>query len=167
MANLGDLSGLYNFSKRLKSVNDYTKIAPKIVEKLCTYGKEYAESLYAGSADQNNNNPISVEYEISNNNAKIIANGTQIAYLEFGTGEKGVGTYNGKIPDIQFNFYSSRLGTNVQLNGWTYSYANYLDPTIPVWNGFQAEAQMWKTSQYLRRIIPQVVREVVASEKIS
>lgn len=169
MANSFDLSGLKNFQKKLEKVKERKELFKDIVYKLCELGTTYAKALYSSSKSQKNKNPITVSYNIlsDGHEAKIVADGTQIAYLEFGTGERGRGTYDGKLPDVKFRFFSERLGYDVKLYGWTYSYANYLDDTQEDWGGFEAQAQMWKTSQYLRRMIPQIIKEVTNNESIS
>ena len=163
MAKLGDLSGFNNFRSKINGLNKNKKsdLFSEILTRLCKLGSEYAHSLYNFSRNDGDES-ITVNSEVlaDGYSARIVAEGNQIAYLEFGTGEMGRNSYKGNLPNISLSFYSSRLGQNVQLDGWTYSYANYLDKSQPMWKGFQAQAQMWKTAQYLRSIIPQVIREV-------
>jgi hypothetical protein len=158
-----DLKGLDNFKRKLNFLKkkNWEDFINDILEKICSVGIEYASSLYSGDIQ------VSKQIVEKGKSAKIIAEGNKIAYLEFGTGEMGRGSYEGQLPDITLRFHSNRLGQDVELNGWTYSYANYLNPEQQMWQGFEAKAQMWKTSQYLKKIIPQIIREVAKSESVS
>jgi hypothetical protein len=156
MGEFANLEGLKNFRKKLERLEDnLPSLARRILTKICEYGVTYATSLYNSSEN------IKVNYELlSDNSAKIIANGVKVAYLEFGTGERGRSTYEGNLPDQTISFYSNRLHQDVTLNGWVYSYAHEIDQQQNLWGGFAAQAQMWKTSQYLRQVIPQIIKEV-------
>lgn len=156
MSNFAKLDGLKNFRKKLDNVKeDLPLLVQMILTKVCEVGTQYAKSLYSSSAN------IKLRYELVNErSAKIIAEGEAIAYLEFGTGERGRGTYQGKLPDQTISFYSNRLQQDVTLNGWVYSYAHEIDNNQLMWGGFTAQSQMWRTAQYLRQIIPQIAKEV-------
>ena len=154
MSKFADLKGLKNFTRKVKEidVNDKEK---EILNRICELGVAYAKSLY-------NTKNVKVEYAIyCDNTATIRANGDEVAYIEFGTGERGRGTYEGNLPTKELSFYSNRLKQKVSLEGWVYSYANEIDYNQAFWVGFGAKAQMWKTAQYLRENIDNIVREVV------
>lgn len=156
MAKIASLKGLNRFRNRLSEAQKKMTDLQEIVIHICEAGMSYARSLYGGTEN------ITLSAEFVGNVGKIIAQGNQIAYLEFGTGERGNGTYQGQLPENALTFYSNRLGRDVVLEyGWTYSYANKLDENQPLWQGYQAQAQMWKTAQYLRENIRQIVQEVV------
>lgn len=156
MSNFANLNGLNNFRNKLrKAQEDFPELCRNILIRVCKAGQEYAHSLYNSSKN------IEVTYELySDFSAKIIAKGHQVAYLEFGTGERGRGTYEGKLPDKSISFHSTRLGQDVTLNTWVYSYAHELDENQATWGGFAAQSQIWKTAQYLRKVIPQIIKEV-------
>lgn len=156
MPNLANLDGLNRFKEKVQNIKDNLPfLAQMILTKVCKAGTEYAKGLYSSD------NHIELKYElVSDKTAKIIASGEQIAYLEFGTGERGRGTYQGRLPDQTIEFYSNRLQQDVTLNGWVYSYAHEIDNNQSMWGGFSAQAQMWRTAQYLRQIIPQIIKEV-------
>ena len=156
-----DLSGLLNFTKKVKNCKNKILNTNEMLFKICNTAINYAYSLY------NDIGSITIHSEISNGRAVIYAQGDQIAYLEFGTGETGNHTYQGNLPEKTIEFYSQKFGKDIVLEyGWTYSYANKIDETQSLWVGFEAQAQMWKTAQYIRRILPQIIQEVVNSESI-
>lgn len=149
-----DLSGLKNFIQKVNNI-DVNGKEKQILNRLCELGVAYAKSLY-------NTENIEVEYAIyCNNTATIRAKGDEVAYIEFGTGERGRGTYEGNLPTKKLRFHSNRLNQDVVLDGWVYSYAHEIDYNQSFWIGFGANAQMWKTSQFLRENIDRIVREVV------
>jgi hypothetical protein len=156
MKQIANLDGLNNFKRKLLNINkNLSNFSQQILQKICQQGVSYAQSIYPSSEN------INVKYEIlGDNSAKIIANGKKIAYLEFGTGENGRNTYEGELPTETISFYSTRLQQNVTLNGWIYSYAHEIDQNQKLWGGAPSQAQMWKTSQYLRQILPQIIKEV-------
>lgn len=154
MSKFADLKGLKNFTRKVKEIDVFDK-ASLIINRVCELGVAYAKSLYSTES-------VNVEYNINGDNtATIIASGDEVAYIEFGTGERGRGTYEGNLPTKELSFYSNRLKQKVSLEGWVYSYANEIDYNQAFWVGFGAKAQMWKTAQYLRENIDNIVREVV------
>lgn len=156
MQKFADLSGLRNFTEKVKSIKSTYNDFNAILNKICEVGSSYAKSLYGNSQN------ASVSYQIKNeNSATIYANGKKIAYMEYGTGEIGRGSYDGDLPTQNISFFSERLQTDVTLNGWVYSYANELDDSQEPWDGFSAKAQMWKTANYLRDNIASIVKGAV------
>lgn len=154
--NFADLTGLNNFKSKLSTRTSQLQNTEKILMRLCQIGSDYARGLYAGSEN------ILLEWRIEGNVGVIIANGDKIAYLEYGTGEKGRGSYLGKLPTEQISFYSNKYQEDIVLpNGWTYSYAKELGLTDVAWGGIEAKAQMWKTAQYIRTHAARIIREVV------
>lgn len=126
-----DLSGLNNFQQELldyqNGVNGYVdRVLTAILEK----GVQYAQEEYAGIPE------INCYYKKGkkNGNGQIIAedtrttdasqpNSAQIAYLEFGYGVEGEGTYEGTLP---------AKGVD-QTGSWTYYYASeYKDNILGV-----------------------------------
>lgn len=153
-----DLSRFLNKIKKYSKPNLNNKIG-EILERLCKLGEDYARSLYNASE-------ITIEWGYTNSEktkATITASGTKIAYLEFGTGERGRGSYEGNLPTQDISFYSNAYQQDVTVNGWTYSYAHELGLSDKKVAGFSAQAQMWKTAQYLRTQFVKIAREVVKS----
>lgn len=152
------LEGLEAFKKKVASLND--KIINQleyILKRIQELGTEYAKSLYSGENIKVDTTILSGE-----NKGTIFAEGIAVAYLEFGTGEKGRGSYEGNLPNQRIEFFSTRLQKDVTLDKWVYSYAHEIDYTQSLWGGFVAQSQMWKTAQYLRKIIPQIVKEAIS-----
>ena len=96
MAVKADLTGLHNFKKRLENISTQT-LAEKIVKALCEYGANYAQGMYGSES-------ITVTAEnMSSVGGSIIAKDSKgekatIGYLEFGTGVRGEGSYEGTLP---------------------------------------------------------------------
>lgn len=142
-----------HFSDKLKRIvaEDTLK---RILETLCDYGTRYARLSYGGV-----DSSITVDYEISADGVGIItAQGEQIAYIEYGTGEKGRGAYEGKLPDQLISFHSNAYDVDVTLQGWTYSYAKELGITDKPWSGTEPKANMWKTAKYLRDVFANITK---------
>lgn len=151
---VADLKGLKRFKKKVQECSSHPNRAEVVLRRLCEAGMAYAKNLYG-------DNSISVTYSIDGNgNGSIIANGERIAYLEYGTGEQGRGSYEGNLPTQDISFYSTRLGQDVTVDGWTYSYAHEFDSSLPKWKGSTAKAQMWTTARWLRDNAAKIIREV-------
>ncbi len=81
---------LGRFANKLYKIGT-NNLANTTTELLADKGKEIAREQYKGTT-------ISVDSIVNNNTATIIANGKQVAYLEYGTGLIGKGTYKGNLP---------------------------------------------------------------------
>lgn len=158
-----DLSGLENFKKRLANINTQS-LAEKIVIAFCNKGSEYAQSLYGGES-------ITVQPKsISGNRGSIVAIDSKgekatIGYLEFGTGVRGEGSYEGTLPtqDITFEAYNRQ----VTVDKWTYNYAYNYEPQLRTTQvqGATAQAQMWNTAKYLRENAVAIIKQVLGANK--
>lgn len=157
-----DLTGLNNFKKRLESISTQT-LAEKIVKALCEYGANYAQGMYGGES-------ITVTAEnVDSVGGSIIAKDSKgekaiIGYLEFGTGVKGEGSYNGPLPTQNINFVSPSYG-QITTNGWQYYYAYQQGLSQKQWQGSQAQSQMWNTAKYLRENAVAIINQVLGANK--
>ncbi len=110
---------------------------------------------------------VHLSYSVNGNIAYIAAEGKQVAYIEYGTGYRGEGSYGGETPDQPITFTS--FGQEITIDKWTYYYAYKLNMTPTAWVGMPAQAQMWKTEQYIienaQRILNEVFDEYVKSIK--
>lgn len=157
-----DLTGLNNFKKRLESISTQT-LAEKIVKALCEYGANYAQGMYGGES-------ITVTAEnVDSVGGSILAKDSKgekaiIGYLEFGTGIKGEGSYNGPLPTQNINFVSPSYG-QITTNGWQYYYAYQQGLSQKQWQGSQAKSQMWNTAKYLRENAVAIINQVLGANK--
>ena len=154
MGKFADLKGLNRFRKKVSALEKKVADIETILEALCKEGEEYARNLYGGSLD------VELRHEVHGNYGVIIAQGDKIAYLEYGTGERGRGTYKGNLPTEEISFVSSQYG-EVTVDGWTYSYAKELGFTDKPWVGMVSQAQMWETAQWLRKNAVKIIKKVV------
>lgn len=161
-----DLSGIKNFQKKLKSYanTENNEIALKIAEQ----GVEIAKNYYSGT-------DISVYAERSGlGRARIIAEGKDVYFEEYGTGWVGEGKYPGELPTNTFVFESAGKIRSTQ--GWVYHYPN-TDTKRPKDNpdywwyngqkqkGKAPNAQMWKTSRDLREKFTEITKTVLNAER--
>lgn len=124
-----------------------TDIAKCALESILETGEEIAKSKYAGKG-------ISVYTDANEYNGEIIANGEHVAYLEYGTGVRGKGSYQGELYDDQISFTPTNQpgGNNetITLDGWTYNYRKEaLGWTEKDYVGQVAGQQMFDTSEEL------------------
>lgn len=150
------MSQFSSLDKFLKKLNRYQVNlgTNNFVKLIVDEGVRKAEMLYASSKLDASN--IIVVGETSGSKGKIVAyDGSskrpQIGYLEFGTGLLGEGKYKGKLPTRNIYFHS--YGLDLYTHGWVYNYAYRMIPQLrdTPWQGNKPEAQMYKTSEYLKK----------------
>ena len=161
MASTIDLSGLEHYMKVLEHYKVLLKNFYKAMEMLCQEAQRYAQQEYS----QYGRTDITVDYDNGGKRATISANGEQVAFYEFGTGRVGEGTYQGNLPtsDVPITsswhyFYPStaKRVTAKGTEGW------WWDNTFQ--RGIQAEAEMWKTSQFIRQQAHIIIQKYFQSE---
>lgn len=164
-----DLSGLNRFRQKLATLQS-SNLLEEITREMVEEGTKYLASLY-------NNPSIIVTSVVNGNQAYIFAEGEKIAYLEYGTGLVGKGTYKGNLPTEILTFDSPK-GVPQSTEGWVYYYHNELTKHFGGWfykgedgkyhftRGMQAQAQVWKTAQYLREHASTIINRVLARHNI-
>lgn len=145
-----NVSGLKNIRDKLQKYKKITAtdIALAVAEK----GKDLAQEKYGGAS------VVVTAETLGEGKARISAKGKGVAFLEYGTGRVGEGTYKGKLPTQPITFESG--GETHTTEGWEYYYDN---PKTKVtqngqegwianktfFTGQAAQAQMWKTANEL------------------
>jgi hypothetical protein len=143
------------FLDKISSEDMRNKIANEIAKK----GAEFAVEEYSGE------NVVVSTNEASDGKAKIVAQGQEVAYIEFGTGEEGRATYPGILPSV-----------GVPLTGsWQYYYPSkhkrtLKDGTLGWFHnkkfhiGRKAGACMWRTAIDLRKDAIAIAKGVIKKE---
>lgn len=146
---------LSRFAEKLKRAKNLSSgLANKVAEKLAEKGEEFAKGEYRITPERESS--VSVKKVVSKNKAQIIATGKQVAYLEFGTGVLGKGTYEGELPKdpITFTMKHNNVDVAVTVPGWTYNYRkDFLGWTPNDFRGRPAGMQMYNTMKKLREYI--------------
>ena len=107
------------------------------------FGVSLAKEEYAGKASD-------IQSKIRSSGVDIIARGKELAFMEYGTGVRGEGKYQGKLPTQTLKFESPK-GQKRETDGWVYDYMKKLyNPDKPSFQGFVPQAQMFKTGQRLK-----------------
>lgn len=133
-------------------------IAETATELIADNGEKIAKSEYAGI------NSVQVIKDIDGNSAVISANGDSVAYIEYGTGLVGQGTYKGDLPTQTLTFESPKDSGRINTTqGWEYYYDNPRTKVLGGWffgrgysnftRGQVAGNQMFNTAKSLREYI--------------
>lgn len=148
MASTINLSGLNHFIKSVQSYHSLIQNFHSAMELLCKEAQEYAQQQYAAYGHSD----IQVSYDNGGTLATITAHGEKIAFFEFGTGDVGNGTYPDEtllpisgVPITgkwEYYYPSDAKRTSNGVRGWFYK--------INFHKGNQAEAEMWKTAQFIK-----------------
>lgn len=159
------LKSLDKFDDRVQKMRT-NNLANRVAVAIAEEGVRIAEDRYRSTGV----NDVSIYYENNGDgNTKIIAEGEGLNYIEFGTGIMGKGTYpdDSKLPNELIEFESR--GEKQSTQGWEYNYYKEQNkskyPNLPDWTGFQANAQMFYTSEDIRNSIPQIVRVELKGDK--
>ena len=152
MASTIDLRGLEHYMKVVEKYGQMLKDFREAMIELCEDAKTYAENQYS----QYGHSSITVDFEPHGTRATIYAKGDAVAFFEFGTGEVGRGTYPSEsyLPSSgvpitgNWEYYyideeNSRKDTVNGVKGWWWGHAFV--------KGNKAEAEMWRTAEYIRR----------------
>lgn len=156
---------LDNFQKRLESFSKLKNINQTLADKIAERGVELAKENYSGYER------VSVDKQETEKPGKmqIIAKGKGLAFVEFGTGNTGEGTYPDKdmLPKDTIEFESPK-GTPQKTQGYVYYYPNKKTKVNGGWyangvfhKGQRAKAQMFYTSQQIRRECGEIVKETI------
>ena len=133
-----DLSGIKSIRKRLQALKSISN--DDIVMAVADKGKAIAQSRVGGS--------ITITTEsLGNGKARLNATGSQISFIEFGTGVRGKGTYLGELPTQDISFESRNQEWTMP--GWVYNYYATFIRGEKDFQGFSAKAPIWKTANDL------------------
>jgi hypothetical protein len=162
MASAIKLDGLEHYIKTLEKYGELLKDFRKAMMALCEDAKQYAENQYT----QYGHSSVTVSYENHGSTATIFANGNAVAFFEFGTGEVGRGTYPSEsylpssgVPitgDWEYYYPSEAKATVNGVKGWWWG-AKFV-------KGNKAEAEMWRTAEYIRRKAHIIIQKYFQNE---
>lgn len=152
---------LGNFQNKILN-QDFDSLVNNLANAIAERGVEIAKEKFGSESVQ------VYKTEANNGTASIIASGKQVAYIEFGTGIMGDGTYPGKLPPKSrtIKFYSR--GNNQETKGWEYNYfkkQHMKSANVKDWKGHQAFAPMFYTGRQLRQEIPQIVKDTIKGDR--
>lgn len=139
-------------------LHNIRNVAETATELIADNGEKIAKSEYAGI------NSVQVIKDIDGNSAVISANGDSVAYIEYGTGLVGQGTYKGDLPTQTLTFESPKDSGRINTTqGWEYYYDNPQTKVLGGWffgrgysnftRGQVAGNQMFNTAKSLREYI--------------
>lgn len=155
-----DLSekGLDELLKKLNTLNsDINKSSEKIVSDLVDYGVNEATLAFNSVANKDGNSDYRVYGEKQYNSGKILASGTNLLYLEFGTGTLG---FNDPHPlKSNYNLKAYNSGKKIHKSK---SHSDKLGWYTPdgIWTeGIPSGKQMYNTSLKLKNKISEISRE--------
>lgn len=137
------VTGITNFRNRLQKLKQTTN--DELALAIAEYGRDYAQSLYSGESIM-----VSAE-NTGNGKARITAEGKQVAFLEYGIGTSGEGSYEGNLPNQPITFINRRNQSQT-VDEWLYNYyQKTIDEKAKPVKGFTAKAQMWHTAEDIRQ----------------
>lgn len=153
-------NGLQRYLNRLQGYKGTIK-QDQIAEIVGETGVSFAKEEYGGKT-------ANIQAENRDYGVDVVARGKELAFMEYGTGIRGEGQYQGELPTETLSFESPK-GQPRETKGWVYDYMKKLyNPDKPSFQGFVPQAQMFKTSQRLRRdssVIADKIRDKIKENK--
>lgn len=134
------ISGIKEIRAKLQRLKNISN--DDIVMAVAERGAELAQEKFGSS--------VIVKPEmVGSGRAIISAKGNQAAFIEYGTGIQGEGSYNGELPTQPITF-TARNGDEYTTEGWVYNYfVKEIDKNAKDHTGFEAVAPMWRTANEL------------------
>lgn len=158
-----NLKGLNNFKSRLQKLSSInSNFTSEVANEIARRGQEIAMSEYA-SVDG-----VNVYYEnLGGGISRVVADGEQVAYIEFGTGRVGEGSYpDTHLPqqgvpltgDWKYYYPSQykRKSKSTGEEGWFHKFEG--DEKARFLKGQKAGMQMYKTSQRLKTEMVTIIK---------
>lgn len=145
--------------KRRESLDEVLseETSNQIAQEIADVGASIASTLYFGK-------DVSVSSSTAEGgHAEVVADGDQVAYIEFGTGEYAKGTYPGQLPQSGVpitgnwqHYYDNpktKRTSKSGRKGWFYQKKFYVGNT--------AGAQMWNTARELHKVKKTIAKEII------
>lgn len=144
----------------IKQINQYQATFQNKVmilcEKLAEIGLEVAEPLFEG-ARYDGNNDVTVQIEKSESGYRLVARGSAVAFIEFGTGIKenpsGNASYLGQRPEGIVGIGEYGKGHGATGKKWYYAHNTYTYGNPPAMAMYYAEAEMLKEVMNIARSV--------------
>ena len=157
-----DLTGLKNFEKKIAKYSNSSN--NNIYKEVGKAGVEIAREEYG-------KHKVELAFEVLGNGVvRITATRKGLAYLEYGTGLVGKGTYKGSLPTQTLTFESPKnSGDYHTTQGWEYFYDNPKTKDRGGWwinekvftRGRVAGNQMFNTADRLNKELPKIVKGII------
>lgn len=157
-----DINELNHVIKSLRTLsNDLDKLPKEITKEVAEIGLEFLEREYASTYTDHtiDLDTISTDIIQTTNGYSIVAQGEELLYAEFGTGERGADNGHPLKGDFNLNPYNSGpvVSSHINKNGrhyWFYE-GGYSE-------GNPSGKQMFNTAKYLKdNVIKKVMKEKV------
>ena len=158
-----DLKGLRDFRRKITAFGSSTQnIERELVREVVDKGCDIARQEYSSIEG------VEISAKYGHNSGQIIASGKEVAFIEFGTGRVGEGTYpKTHLPTGTISFEDAS-GTMQSTKGWQYYYPSKYKRVLKktgeegwfhkpdgekdakFFTGQQAGMQMYRTAQRLK-----------------
>lgn len=157
-------------------LHNIEKYAMETDEKLIKESKHYLDNQYAKRFMDNNITDIHTRYEKTDDGYKLIAEGSDVIYEEFGTGDRGEQSPHPDKSKYNLNDYNSgitirstnRLSEEKQeehdiFPGKYWTYKKNEDSDVEYTQGVPAGKEMWDTRNHMiNKLIPKLNKELGA-----
>ena len=149
---------LDSINQAIKELKQYQKKLTKLEKKFCLelaeIGRQRAQTIYDGAHVEGFNQPVTCEVVETRDGAKLLANGIDVCFIEFGTGVEADNSVHEGYTFSPGSWSSSELGKGVfsEYGYWFYNGTKFTG-TPPAHAITQAIAEMEsKASEVAERL---------------
>lgn len=156
------VSSLDKLLSDVKAYRDKVNAAPaKIAEGLAKIGAEAIQQNVAGITDPDGNAPGTVGRLIDGSHGVVFEQGSQIAFLEYGTGEQGAANKHPKYAVAGWHYGSGKNIRKMKNGRMMWHYFDRLRGHWRTTNGIPAQKQVLRASITMRDSIVPVAKEAL------
>ncbi|HEX3038153.1 MAG TPA: hypothetical protein VHO94_04070 [Oscillospiraceae bacterium] len=156
------VSSLDKLLSDVKGYRDKVNAAPaKITEQLAEIGAEAIQQNIAGITDLDGNAPGVVSKSASGSTATVSQTGSQIAYLEYGTGAQGATAPHPQASQVGWQYGSGKNIRQMKNGKAMWRYYDKLKGHYRITDGLPAQKQVFRAALTMRDSIAEVAKEAL------
>lgn len=159
-----NISGMDSVTERIKAICD-SKISKEVTSKLADIGEAEATDRF-NAADYAGDNDVVVSVNETSDGHEVVASGSQVLFIEYGTGRKQAEHPTGKYKHGSLYTTPQALSNDYWLYKGSVGKGGYaspfkLDLDFNITSGVPAQNCMYETEKVIRENIQEVAKEVL------
>lgn len=155
-------SSLDKLLSDVTAYRDKVNAAPaKIAARLAEIGADAIQQNIAGITDLDGNAPGTVSVDVKGTQATVSQTGSQVAYLEYGTGEQGAASPNPVAVKAGWHYGSGKNIRHMKNGKMMWRYYDRLHGHYRITNGIPAQKQVFRAALTMRDSITEVAKEAL------
>jgi hypothetical protein len=156
------VSSLDKLLSDVKAYRDKVNSAPeKITARLVEIGAKAIQQNISGITDLDGNAPGTIGMSLNGSKATVYQQGGQIAYLEYGTGERGAADKHPKYKESGWKYGTGKNIRRMKNGKMMWRYFDKIRGHYRITDGIPAQRQVLRAALTMRDNIAQVAKEAL------